>query len=61
MGAMSAVHWLLVLAVMVLLFGGGRIAGGMGDLGKGLKAFRREMADIEAPPPRSRLEAPDDR
>ncbi|MBB4087530.1 twin-arginine translocase TatA/TatE family subunit [Sphingomonas carotinifaciens] len=58
MGSMSMVHWVVVVAAMTLLFGGGRIASSMGDLGKGLKAFRREMADAEAAPPR--LEAPAD-
>lgn len=61
MGSMSMVHWLVVIAAMALLFGGGRIANSMGDLGKGLKAFRREMADVESPPAPSRLEAPGDR
>lgn len=60
MGSMSMVHWLVVVAAMALLFGGGRIANSMGDLGKGLKAFRREMADVESSSSPSRLEAPRD-
>ncbi|SEN78083.1 sec-independent protein translocase protein TatA [Sphingomonas gellani] len=60
MGSMSMVHWLVAVAAMTLLFGGGRIANSMGDLGKGLKAFRREMADAEAAPA-PRLEAPGER
>ena len=61
MGSMSMVHWLVVLASMALLFGGGGIVNSMGDLGKGLKAFRREIADVESPPSPSRLEAPGNR
>jgi len=38
-------HWLIVLLVVVLLFGAGRISGVMGDLGKGLKSFKKGMAD----------------
>ena len=37
MGSMSAIHWLLVAAVVLLLFGGrGKISALMGDFGKGL-------------------------
>jgi len=34
-----------VLAVVLLLFGGGKVSGLMGDLAKGIKAFKRTMAD----------------
>lgn len=61
MGSISVVHWLVVLSAMAMLFGGGRIANSMGDLGKGVKAFCREMTDLEGPPSPSRLEAPGDR
>jgi sec-independent protein translocase protein TatA len=41
MGNFSLWHWLIVLAIMLLLFGGrGRISQFMGDLGKGLSAFK---------------------
>ncbi len=59
MGSMSMLHWGVMIAVVALLFGGGRIANSLGDLGRGLKTFRREMADAEAAPPR--LEAPSER
>jgi sec-independent protein translocase protein TatA len=42
MGGFSVWHWLIVLAIVVLLFGRGRISGLMGDLGSGLGVFRRE-------------------
>ncbi|ARP64329.1 twin-arginine translocase TatA/TatE family subunit [Mesorhizobium sp. WSM1497] len=43
MGAISVWHWVIVLAIVVILFGKGRISGLMGDLGKGLGAFKREL------------------
>ena len=51
MGMHSIWHWLIVLLVVVLLFGAGRISGVMGDLGKGLKSFKKGMAedDDDAP------------
>jgi sec-independent protein translocase protein TatA len=36
---------MLVLLVVVLLFGTGRISGVMGDFAKGLKAFKKNMAE----------------
>jgi sec-independent protein translocase protein TatA len=38
-------HLLLVLVVVVLLFGTGRISGVMGDVAKGIKSFKKGMAD----------------
>jgi sec-independent protein translocase protein TatA len=43
MGMSSIWHWLIVLLVIVLLFGAGRISGVMGDLGKGLKSFKKGL------------------
>jgi len=45
MGALAPSHWLLLILVVVLLFGTGRISGVMGDFAKGLKSFRKNMAD----------------
>lgn len=45
MGSFSLFHWVIVLLVVVLLFGGGRISGVMGDVAKGIKAFKKGMAD----------------
>jgi sec-independent protein translocase protein TatA len=51
MGAFSIWHWLIVLAVVLLLFGGrGKISALMGDFGKGLKSFKqglKEEGEIE--------------
>ncbi len=55
MGGLSLWHWLLVIAVVALLFGGkGKISGLMGDLAKGIKAFKSGMKEDETaatPPP----------
>jgi sec-independent protein translocase protein TatA len=48
MGFGSMWHWLLVLLVLVLLFGVGKISGLMGDLAKGIKSFKKEMAEDES-------------
>ena len=46
MGTFSIWHWLIVLAIVVLLFGGaGRIPRLMGDMAKGVKAFKTGMKD----------------
>ena len=41
MGGMSWIHWVVVIGVVALLFGGrGKLSGLMGDAAKGIKAFR---------------------
>ena len=46
MGSFSIWHWLVVLAVILVLFGGGnKISGLMGDFAKGIKAFKKNMAE----------------
>jgi sec-independent protein translocase protein TatA len=45
MGTFSIWHWLVVLLVILLLFGSGKISGLMGDLAKGIKSFRQNMKD----------------
>ncbi len=48
MGSFSIWHWLVVLAVILVLFGGGnKISGLMGDFAKGIKSFKKNMADPE--------------
>ena len=50
MGSFSIWHWLVVLAVILVLFGGGnKISGLMGDFAKGIKAFKAGMKDEDAP------------
>ena len=53
MGSFSIWHWLIVLAVVLLLFGGrGKVSQLMGDFGKGLSAFKKGVGgkDEETPP-----------
>ena len=45
MGSFSIFHWLLVLAVILILFGAGKLPSVMGDLAKGIKAFRAGLKD----------------
>ena len=46
MGSFSIWHWIVVRGVILLLFGGGgKISGVMGDFAKGLKSFKKNMAD----------------
>ena len=50
MGSMSIWHWLVVLAVGLLLFGGrGKLTNVMGDFAKGIKAFKAGMKEEEEP------------
>lgn len=48
MGSFSIWHWLVVLLVVMLLFGSGKVSGLMGDFAKGIKAFKKNMADDDA-------------
>lgn len=45
MGAFSIWHWLIVLAIALLLFGRGKIPMLMGDMAKGIKAFKSGMKE----------------
>lgn len=48
MGGLSVWHWLIFLAVALLLFGGsGKISSIMGDVAKGIKSFKKGMAEDE--------------
>ncbi len=45
-GAFSWIHWVIVLVVVLVLFGGGgKISRLMGDFGKGLKSFKKNIKD----------------
>ena len=48
-GSFSIWHWLIVLAVVLLLFGRGKIPELMGDVAKGIKNFKKGMGDEDAP------------
>jgi sec-independent protein translocase protein TatA len=47
MGSFSIWHWLIVLVVVLLLFGRGKIPELMGDMAKGIKNFRKGMTEEE--------------
>jgi sec-independent protein translocase protein TatA len=49
MGSMSIWHWIVVIGVVLLLFGRGKISDLMGDVAQGIKAFKKGMADDDKP------------
>jgi len=44
MGGLSIWHWLIVLVVVMLLFGTGKVSNLMGEFGKGIKTFKQNVA-----------------
>ena len=56
MGSFSLMHWIVVLAIILILFGAGKLPRVMGDFAKGIKAFKagmkeeEEEAEATAPP-----------
>lgn len=65
MGSLSIWHWVIVIVVVLLLFGRGKISDLMGDVAHGIKAFKKGMADDDtaadktAPPKAIDTNAPD--
>ena len=54
MGSFSLLHWIVVLAIILILFGAGKLPRVMGDFAKGIKAFKagmKEEDEAETPPP----------
>ena len=49
MGSFSLVHWVIVLIVVLLLFGRGRVSEIMGDFGKGIKSFKQGLNEDSTP------------
>ena len=45
-------HIILLLVVIVLLFGAGRVSNLMGDVAKGIKSFKKGMSEEEQDPAR---------
>jgi sec-independent protein translocase protein TatA len=59
MGSLSIWHWLIVGAVLLLVFGGrGKISDMMGDVAKGIKAFKKGMADEDTADAAPKADAP---
>ncbi|HEY4265792.1 MAG TPA: twin-arginine translocase TatA/TatE family subunit [Micropepsaceae bacterium] len=59
MGSFSIWHWLILIAVVALLFGGkGKISGLMGDFAHGIRNFKEGLKDPNDPsPPADKVEA----
>jgi sec-independent protein translocase protein TatA len=49
MGSFGIWHWIVVIGVVLLLFGRGKISDLMGDVAQGIKAFKKGMQDDEKP------------
>ena len=45
MGTWSISHWLILLAIVLVMFGAGKIPTLMGDVAKGIKTFKKGMKD----------------
>jgi len=59
MGSLSIWHWMIVIAVGLLLFGGrGKISDLMGDVAKGIKSFKKGMAEEETADAGPKSDAP---
>ena len=48
MGTFSIWHWIIVLVVVLLLFGRGKIPELMGDVAKGIKSFKKGMGEDDS-------------
>ena len=59
MGGFSPIHLLVLAVVAILLLGGGRFSSLMGDVAKGVKNFKKGMAEEDgaSSQPASRIEA----
>lgn len=59
MGELSPIHWLVVLAVILLLFGGRKIPELARGLGEGIRSFKEGMSGgSHTPPPPAQQTAP---
>lgn len=50
MGSFSLIHWVVLILVVILLFGRGRISDLMGDFAKGINSFKKGLADDDSTP-----------
>ncbi|HEX3972938.1 MAG TPA: twin-arginine translocase TatA/TatE family subunit [Stellaceae bacterium] len=62
MGSFSLMHWMIVLLIVLLLFGAGKLPRVMGDFAKGIKAFKSGMkeedSDEAVVPPKQQVPPP---
>jgi sec-independent protein translocase protein TatA len=49
MGSFSIWHWIIVLALVLVLFGRGKVSELMGDVAKGIKSFKKGLAEDDEP------------
>ncbi len=49
MGSFSIWHWIIVLGLILVLFGRGKVSELMGDVAKGIKSFKKGMAEDDGP------------
>jgi sec-independent protein translocase protein TatA len=60
MGTFSMWHWLVLIAVVAVLFGGkGKISGLMGDVAHGIRNFKEGLKDPNADQPADKRDAID--
>jgi sec-independent protein translocase protein TatA len=55
MGGLSIWHWMIVLVVVLLLFGTGKVSNLMGEFGKGIKTFKQNVASEEEDKPDAKM------
>jgi len=58
MGGLSIWHWLVVLAIIMLLFGTNKVSNLMGEFGKGIKSFKQNVASDDAKPQDASMSGP---
>ena len=49
MGGFSLWHWVIVGLAVMLLFGKGRFSAAAGDIAKGIKSFKKGLAEDDSP------------
>lgn len=60
MGSFSLMHWVVVLFIILIIFGAGKLPRVMGDFAKGIKAFKSGMKEEEAAENQPQVGAPAD-
>lgn len=50
MGELQPIHWIVVLIIVLMIFGAGKLPNVMADVGKGIHSFRKQAgSDGEKP------------
>jgi len=61
MGTLSPVHWVIVLVIVLLLFGPGRLAGVGKGLGEGIRSFKKGLNEDAVDPPGGTAAKPEEK